>query len=158
MAWIFFDAGLDHMFDGPRQWGRSPGSFFARYASGFGSRLVRNSVQLGGEMVLCQDSRYRPSGKSGMWPRVGSALLGSVVARNSAGGLEPSYGRMAAAVVGTGVSSAWYPQTVNAALLVQGLGFSILGQFQNNIITEFEGDARKFGGKLWKRIKRGHAP
>jgi hypothetical protein len=152
IGWLLFDSATDTWAQAPHEWDRSAESYSFRVASGWGRRIVRNTVQLGFETALHEDSRYRKSGDSRFGMRIVFALSHSVLAYKPDGSVEPMYGRMAAGVVAAATSSTWHPQSISAATLLSGVGQSAIDRACNNLLTEFEPDLRNFGRKTWKSL------
>src|SRR5262249_51223202 len=69
MSWLAADTALDHLLWEP-EWGRGLGGYGCQYASGFGRRLISNSVEFGAILILRQDTRFRPSHQKGFLQRV----------------------------------------------------------------------------------------
>jgi hypothetical protein len=124
-----------------------------RVASGWGRRIVRNTMQLAFESALHEDSRYRRSQETGFRPRVWFALSHSLLAYKPDGSTEPIYGKLAAGVVGAAVSSTWHPQAIDQQALFCGIAHSILDWAGSNLLTEFEPDLRNFGRRTWNSLR-----
>jgi hypothetical protein len=154
IAWLLVDSAKDNWSQHPRDWDRSPESYYCRVASGFGRRIVRNTLQLGFETALHQDSRYMPSNLHGIGKRVLFAVRSSVLAYKPDGSMELAYGRIAAGVATAAISSTWQPQTVGAATLLGGMGQSAIDRAGNNLLTEFTPDLTNFGKRTWKMFFR----
>src|SRR5438552_3165993 len=69
MSWLAVDSAVDHLL-GEAEWGHGIGGYGCRYASGFGRRLINNTVEFGAVMVLRQDTRFLPSKRKGLIPRI----------------------------------------------------------------------------------------
>jgi hypothetical protein len=154
IGWLVAESGKATLLKDPHEWGRSVESFSYRVASGWGRRIVGNTVQLGVESVLHEDSRYRASNKHGFGNRVYFAVTHSVLAYKPDGSIEPAYGRIAAGIVTAAVSSTWHPQSIGICALLSGAGQGALDRAGNNLLTEFEPDLTNFGKKTWKAISR----
>lgn len=154
IAWLLIDSAKDTWSKDPDEWDRSPKSYSYRVASGWGRRIVRNSLQLGFETALQEDSRYRPSNEHGFGRRIVFAVSHSVLAYRPDGSVTPAYGRIAAGVATAAISSTWHPQSITPANLLSGAGQSALDRAGNNLLTEFEPDLIHFGKKTWKLVAR----
>ena len=152
IGWLLFDSATDHWAQVPHEWDRSAESYSYRVASGWGRRIVRNTVQLGFEAALHEDSRYRRSGRTGFAPRIFFALGHSVLAYKPNGSVEPMLGRMAAGVIAAATSSTWHPQSIGAATLLGGIAESAMDRAGSNLLTEFEPDLKNFGRKTRKAL------
>ncbi|MCU1258880.1 MAG: hypothetical protein JWO80_1765 [Bryobacterales bacterium] len=154
LCWLLVDSAKDTWYKDPHQWDRSAESYSYRVASGWGRRVVKNTVQLGFETALHEDSRYRPSNERGLRKRVLFAVSHSVLAYKPDGAVEPAYGRLAAGVVTAVISSTWHPQSVRPGTLLGGIGQCALDRAGNNLLTEFEPDLKYFGRKTWNQVFR----
>ena len=154
ISWLLVDSAIDHWSQSPYQWDHSAESYSFRVASAWGRRIVSNTVQLGFESALREDSRYRRSGDGGFGTRIVFALKHSVLAYKPDGSVEPMYGRMAAGVVAAATSSTWQPQSIGAMSLLGGIAQSALDRTGGNLLTEFEPDLKTFGRKTWHTLHR----
>lgn len=151
-CWLLIDSATDHWSQAPHEWDRSAESYSYRIASGWGRRMVRNTVEFGFEAALHEDSRYRRSGEHGFGRRILFALSHSVLAYKPDGSVEPMYGRMAAGIVAAATSSTWHPQSISTAALLNGVGEAAMDRAGNNLLTEFEPDLKSFGRRTWKTL------
>src|SRR5260370_16736171 len=69
MSWLAADTGIHHMLH-ESEWGRGMDGYGCHYASGFGPRLINNSIEFGAILVLRQDTRFRRSHRTGVFPRI----------------------------------------------------------------------------------------
>ena len=153
IGWLLVDSAKDTAWRDPHQWDRSPESYYCRVASGWGRRITRNTLQLGFETALHEDSRYRPSNEHGFRKRIWCAVSHSVLAYRPDGSVEPAYGRIAAGVSAAAVSSTWHPQSIGASTLLSGMGGAALDRAGNNLLTEFQPDLIHFGRRTWKTFR-----
>jgi hypothetical protein len=154
IGWLLVDSAVDHWTRAPRQWDNSPESYSMRVASGWGRRIVRNTVQFGFETALKEDSRYRRSGEGKFAKRFLFAVSHSVLAYKPDGTVEPMYGRMAAGVVASATASTWHPQAINASCLLSGVAMGAVDRAGNNLLDEFQPDLKQFGRKTWNVLTR----
>jgi hypothetical protein len=154
IGWLLLDSAKDTWSKDPSGWGQNSDGYFYRVASGLGRRIVRNTLQLGFESVLQEDSRFRPSHEHGLRKRVWFALSHSVLSYRPDGSTQLAYGRIAAGVSAAAVSSTWHPQSVGAITLLSGMGQSALDRAGNNLLTEFQPDLTHFGKRTWKAFMR----
>ena len=103
-------AGIQQARGAPYAWGGGMEGYGRRYASNMGKRIISNTVQLGVEAMLGQDSRYVPSDRTGTWPRIKDAVKHSFLARSSDGGRELAFGRIAGSLSGGLLSRTWHPE------------------------------------------------
>ena len=153
LLWTLADSAKDTWWKDPHQWDRSPESYSYRVASHLGRRMVRNSLQLGLETALHEDSRYRISTEHSFRNRVWFAITSSVMAYRDDGSREPAYGRMLAGVGGAAISSTWHPQSIAADTLVCGVVEAALDRAANNLLREFQPDLLHFGKTTWKNFR-----
>jgi len=57
MSWLAADTGLDHLLH-ESEWGRGMGGYGCHYASGFGRRLINNSVEFGAVLVCARTRAF----------------------------------------------------------------------------------------------------
>jgi hypothetical protein len=152
LAWLLVDSATDTWCRQPREWDQSAESYSYRVASGWGRRIVRNTLQLSLESALHEDSRYRPSGDRGVRKRALFAIRHSVLAYTPDGSVQLAYGRMAAGLASAAVASTWHPQSMTAGAIICRFGGATLDRAGNNLLTEFEPDLARFGKRTWSRI------
>jgi hypothetical protein len=148
MALLGADTAVEQLFDRSHDWHSGSRGFMHRYSSNFGSRLVRNSIELGAGMALGEDTRFEVSGKSGFASRLAFAASGSVLARDGQGKRGFSYARLAATVGGTLITSIWRPCANSPRHHMEEIGSGYLGHLQNSLLTEFSPDLLRFGKKV----------
>ena len=153
MSWLAADTGIDHLLH-ESEWGRGMGGYGCSYASGFGRRLINNSVEFGAILVLRQDARFRPSLREGLFPRLHYALTHAFLATGEHGRIEPAYARFAGIAGGALISPAWHSHTLSASGFGQDLAFSALDQVQNSLLTEFSPDMQRVGRAIRKKLLR----
>ena len=153
MSWLAADTGLDHLLH-ESEWGRGMGGYGCHYASGFGRRLINNSVEFGAVLVLRQDTRFRPSQRVGLFPRLHYALTHAFLATGERGNIEPAYARFAGITGGALIAPAWHRHTLSASGFGQDLAFSALDQVQNSLLTEFSPDMQRVGHAIRKKLLR----
>ena len=153
MSWLAADTGLDHLLH-ESEWGRGMDGYGCHYASGFGRRLINNSVEFGAALILRQDARFRPSREKGFFPRIRYAATHAFLATSASGNVQPAYARLAGITGGALVAPVWHQRTLSASGFGRDLAFSTLDQVQNSLLTEFSPDMLKIGRKLRKKVLR----
>jgi hypothetical protein len=153
LGWMLAGTALDHWQGAPHQWDQSSGSYGMRVASAWGHRMVHNTVQLGFESALQEDSRYRRLGEGRFGKRIVFALSHSMLAWKPDGSVEPMYGRIAAGVVTSAVSSTRHPQSISASALVSGMGWAAVDRAEGNLLTEFTPELKSFGRKTGSHLR-----
>lgn len=154
MGLLAVDAGFDHLLRDPKYWAREPNDYGCRYGSSFGKRIVQNSVELLAGAALHEDARFEPSGEKGLGKRLRYALTHALLATGGDGIERPAYSRFAGAAGGILLVSAWSPQPLTAPQFFEDFGFSVAGQFENSVLTEFSPDMKRIGNKLRRKILR----
>jgi hypothetical protein len=154
LGWLLLESGKNTWSRDPKEWDRSAESYSYRVASQWGERIVRNTVQLGFETMLHEDSRYRPTMETGFRRRILFAIRSSVVAYKPDGSVQPAYGLIMAGAAAATVSSTWRPQSFGADTLFCGIGESAIDRMGNNLLTEFAPDLKRFGQKTWRHVFR----
>jgi hypothetical protein len=152
MAILGVDSAFEQVTREPREWGRGPAGFGYRYGSGFGRRLVRNSIELGAGIALREDTRFHPSQEKGLWRRIRYASLNSLMARTDAGGRTFSYARLSATVGGPLIASTWHPCRRSPSHFAESVGFGYLSHLQNSLLTEFSPDMIRLGKRVRLRL------
>jgi hypothetical protein len=153
MTLLAADTAVDHAFNDPRQWGRAPDTYFYRYASAFGRRIVRNSIELGAGMALHEDTRFRPSGETGLLNRLRFATTNTVMARGPDGNRRFAWSRLLATTGGVLVSSTWHPHRPHHEHnYVSCVANGYFGHLHNSLLTEFGPDAMAFGKTIRRKI------
>src|ERR1700730_520896 len=151
LSWLATDTAIDHLRSRP-EWGRGPGGFGCQYASGFGRRLISNSVELGVGLALHEDTRFHLSGRSGLMPRMRYAMAHAFLASAPGGKFEPAYARFAAITSSALIAPSWHRQTLSASGFFLDLSSGMLGQLQNSVLYEFGPDLQRFGQKIRKKV------
>ncbi len=154
MGMLAVDTGFDHLLREPKYWARGPNDFGFRYGSGFGKRVVRNSVELLAGAALDEDARFKPSGERDFGKRLKYAFKHAMLATDGHGKQRLAYSRFAGAAGGILLVSAWSPRPLTAPQFFEDFGFGLIGHLENSLLTEFSPDMKKTGMKLWHRILR----
>lgn len=147
--------GLDTLVDGAiakPQWGRGLSGFSCHYASRFGRRFVGNSIEFGLAETLHQDTRYRRSSLQGRSERVRYAFTQAFVAHRADGRTELAYARFGGLAGRAMISPLWRNRPVSANCVLRDVGFGLFDQVQNNLLTEFTPDLKRFGRHLYQRV------
>jgi hypothetical protein len=151
LSWLATDTAIDHLRSRP-EWGRGPGGFGCQYASAFGRRLISNSVELGVDLALHEDTRFHQSGRAGILPRMRYAMAHAFLASAPGGKFEPAYARFAAITSGALVAPSWHRQTLSASGFFVDISSGMLSQLQNSLLNEFGPDLQKLGQKIRKKV------
>lgn len=148
------DSAKDYGMGNPKEWGRDPPSYAARYASSFGRRFVRKSIEFGVSAAINQDPRYQPSGLHGLRARAKYAVLHAFLAKKPDGSYSPAYARMAGTAGAAAIVPIWYPNSMNAGRVFSDIGFSTADYCSTALLVEFQDDLKRFGRKIFRKIIR----
>jgi hypothetical protein len=133
-----FGASIQQARGAPYAWGGGSEGYTRRYGSNMGKRAISNTVQLGVEAMLGQDSRYVPSEQTGFWPRTKDAIKHSFLVRSGDGGRQLAIGRIAGAFGGGLLSRTWQPAGHDdASDGLRSAGISFSGYLGGNVFREF---------------------
>jgi hypothetical protein len=153
LASLAVDTAIDHVMREPACWDSGAASYGRRYGRSLERRIVRNTTEMAAGLLTGEDLRYRMSRSSSMKGRVWHAVRSSVTAQMPDGTSRPAYTRFFAGAV-TGVATGnWTRDPIRPARLGQSLAWSALDQVQTNMMTEFGPDMRRFGMRVWKRVR-----
>ena len=145
---MFMGSVLDQVGNQPPEWGQGISGYGQRLVSRFGSGVIQGTIQASACAVVGQDPRYIRSASEHAWPRIGHALLYSVLTYNNEGKT-----RFAAATLGSYYSSSmiatsWLPSRYtplgdgirdgNRQVILAGV---------SNLIQEFWPEIRKIIGR-----------
>jgi hypothetical protein len=145
------DGGID-------KWGSGLSGLGKSLAAVYGQRVVANTAELFIGQLVGDDARYRPSGQKGVTRRVSYATIHAFTAQARNGNTRPAYSRCIAVTTGALVANQWLPQPKTGADLTRTLVFGITDKIQNDLLTEFSPDLKRFGSKIWSRIHHCRPP
>jgi hypothetical protein len=130
-------AAVGQVFNSPKEWGRGPGGFGKRVASGFATHVIKNSIEYPIAAVRHEDLRYHPSTKTGFGPRMQHALVSTVVTQKTTTGKKTvASGRISGAVGSGLISQSWLPAGSVGAGFASG-GITLGGHAAANVAQEF---------------------
>lgn len=137
-------AGVGQLRTTPPEWGSGPDGFGIRVASGFGRSVISRTIALGVASADHEDSRFTPSGESGIWRRTCHAIVGTFVSRTSSGGSMPAFSRFAGAYGAGFMANYWEPPSQNSTSHALERGFPALASSVSwHIFEESWPDIRK---------------
>ncbi|HWB96755.1 MAG TPA: hypothetical protein VG672_08640 [Bryobacteraceae bacterium] len=154
MSLLGADSLVDHVLLDPAAFDRGPGGYWCRYSSGFGRRIVRNSIEFGAGFVLREDLRYRRSPDRGILARLRMATTSAVLAYDPAGGQHFAWSRLAANTGASMISASWQPYRNGTGRVAGNFAWSYVGQIENNLLSEFAPDILHLGKKVRTRFFR----
>ncbi|MDQ6701442.1 MAG: hypothetical protein M3Z36_14780 [Acidobacteriota bacterium] len=106
-------AGFQQFLGTPDEWGQGAEGYGRRYASSFGSNVLRQSITFGLVAALREDPRFFMSGKTGFGERLKSALTQTLICHTDSGGRSFAFGRVGGAFGSELISNTWRPKSVN---------------------------------------------
>jgi hypothetical protein len=124
MAGALASAAVGQARDRPHEWGQGAGAFAKRFISGFGTHVVKGTIETGVAVIHHENLRYQRSNLTGAWPRIEYALKSTfMVPRSNGDGKTVSVARISGAVGGGLISRLWQPASVAGV----GAGFATGG-------------------------------
>ncbi len=141
---VGLSAGFQQLLDTPHEWGQGAEGFGRRYASSYGTTILRHSIAFGLDSALREDPRFFRSGKTNVGERVKSALLQALICHTDSGGRSFAFARVGGAFGAEFISNAWRPPSVNEPgdALIRG-GATIGVNAGTNVLREFMPEIKK---------------
>ncbi len=137
-------AGINQGWNDVPEWGQGMEGYGKRFASSFGQKAIKRSIQVGAEIMLKEDPRYFASGRSGIWQRTRYAAGQTFISHRDAGGIRPAYSRFVGTVAGVCVSRQWYPDSDRKAEdYVSSSAISMVLDIARNVFNEFWPDVKR---------------
>ncbi len=128
--------------------------FADRYAGAFFRRATRTSLEFVAGEVLQEDIRRRPSGRSGLGPRLKFALAHTWTAYRPDGSSRFSYSRLIGAAGGIAVFQGWNERPITTGRMSHQLSWALAANVQDALLVEFGPDMKRLGTGLLKRFRR----
>jgi len=153
MGRLAAETAIDQALREPACWDSSAHSYANRYVRSFERRVIRNTAELAGGILTGEDLRYRPSQSRAFHARVWNAVLGSATARMPDGSIRPAYTRFAAGTLAEVSTAHWTRRHIEPEWLMRSAGWSALDQVETNLLDEFGPDLRRFGARVWNRVR-----
>ncbi len=149
-------AAFGQMINRPHQWGRGPGGFGKRLASGFGHHVVSSSVSFGVGKMLHEQTRYTRA-QGGFGAHFKSALGNTfLVYHRGSNRRHVAAGRISGAVAGGMVSRLWQPAAMRTVASGVGSAGTSLGvDFGVNMAREYYPRHKKVAQVRRGRTRRG---
>lgn len=151
-----FSAGIDQWNDKPAEWEQGASGYGKRYANILGQYSIQRTVTFGLGTALHEDNRYFNSGKQGIWPRTGYALMSSILGRHDDGRRSVSVSQLGGVAAGAFLSRLWQPSSQGSAgdgavsfglTMASGAGFAVVKEFLPDL-----------GRKIAKKHKKSDSP
>jgi hypothetical protein len=132
-------AVFGQMIDRPDEWGRGAAGFGKRFASGFATLVVKNSIAYPVGAALHEELEYRKSTSTHFGPRLGHALLSTVWTQKTTTGQGTlAVGNISGTVGASLISRAWQPASIRTwSSGFASTGASFGGQAALNVVREF---------------------
>jgi hypothetical protein len=133
-----FSAGIDQWKDKPEEWEQGASGYGKRFANIVGQYSIQRTVTFGLSIAFHEDNRYFNSGKTGLLPRTGYALVSGVLARHDDGSRHVSISQLGGVAAGAFLSRYWQPPSQRSAgdgavsfgiTMASNMGFSVLKEF-----------------------------
>jgi hypothetical protein len=137
-------AGINQARDNPSAWGQGMEGYGHRFGSSLAQRAIGNTIQLGVEAAIGEDSRYLPSQRTGVWPRAKHVLFRSLVVRRAGMDRVPPVGLWIGFLGGGLLSRSWQPAGHDEfvdGLQSTGISFSL--RIAENAFREFWPDLKR---------------
>ena len=137
-------AATKQMRDSVPEWGQGMEGYGKRFASSYGRKAIRRSIQVGIGILMHEDPRYFPSKSSGIWQRSLYAVSRTFVSNKDGGGIRPGYSKFIGTFSGTYISRQWYPEkyrTVSEYFTSFAISFGVDGG--RNVFNEFWPDVKR---------------
>lgn len=137
-------SGLAQARNSNPEWGQGMEGYGKRFASKFGQKVIKRSIQHGLGALLREDPRYFHSEKPGLWPRMSWAVTRTFLIRKDSGGYKIADARLIGTFSAAIISRQWHPEPDRT--LTNGLragatsvGYDVL----KNLLKEFWPDIRR---------------
>lgn len=133
-------------------WGQGAEGFARRFGTRVSQSMAKGTGQALAGWIFKEDPRFYPSRKDGLWPRIGFALVHTLVVKNANGREQLSAGRIAGAFSSGFVGMAWTPDPINSPedALVRS-GTSMGGVIAGSLWKEFQPDVMKLVSSIFRR-------
>jgi hypothetical protein len=103
-------AGIGQAMNHPPEWGQGAAGFGRRFASGFAGHAVKTSIEFPIAAIRHEDLHYHRSTEQGFGPRLGHALVSTVITEKTTTGQKTVASGRIAGSIGSGlISRAWQP-------------------------------------------------
>lgn len=133
-----FGATINQIGNDPPEWKKTAGGFGKRFASAYGTNVIRNTVSYGLSEAFKLDNRFEKSGQKIFGKRLKHVFLGSYTTRTKTGKRIPDFpfvtGTYTAAVIANEV---WYPNRFSYKDGLRDGTISLGVRFGVNLLREF---------------------
>jgi hypothetical protein len=136
----------------PNDWHQGMQGFGRQYGSRFGTKVAFETGRFAVGALLHEDFRYRPSGASGFFPRVGHAIGFVFVDKSDSGHPRLAVANFAGAAAGGFTENLWLPDGFNDW---QHGGTRMGTKFGGMVIQNV---TREFAPEIFKALHAAHLP
>jgi hypothetical protein len=142
-------AVLGQITNKPDEWGRGVAGLGKRFASGFATHIVRNTIAYPVAAALHEDLHYHKSTSPNFGPRLEHALVSTVwTQKTTTGQGTVAVGNLTGTVGGALISRLWQPASIRTfSSGFSSAGISLGGQAAVNVVREFWPDKKKTSGQ-----------
>lgn len=131
-------AAIEQWENTPKEWGQGWDALGKRYWSNLAYNGIRQTITYGGSLALGEDTRYFASRRSGIWPRVGHALVSTFTARHTNGKVTFAFSSTAGVIGASAISSAWGPAAWKGpGNIAENSAISFASTAATNVAREF---------------------
>ena len=134
-----FAAGISQLSNAPPEWHQGTEGYTRRFGSDLGSAAISTTTRYALSEALREDTLYYRCECTGIFPRVGHAVLSTVTARHGQDGHRVfSLSALVAPYVGSTVAVyGWYPDRYGAKDALRLGNYTLLAFVGGNVALEF---------------------
>lgn len=133
-----FGATINQIGNNPPEWRKTVGGFSKRFASSYGTNVVRNTVSYGLSEAFKLDNRFERSGQKNFGKRLKHVFVSSYTTRTRNGRRIPDFpyvtGTYTASII---ANEAWYPKRYSYKDGLRDGTISLGVRFGVNLLREF---------------------
>lgn len=133
-----FGATINQIDNNPPEWRKTVGGFSKRFASSYGTNVVRNTVSYGLSEAFKLDNRFERSGQKNFGKRLKHVFVSSYTTRKRNGRRVPDFpyvtGTYTASII---ANEAWYPKRYSYKDGLRDGTISLGVRFGINLLREF---------------------
>lgn len=133
-----FGAGVNQISNSPPEWRRTIGGYGKRFASSYGTNMIRNTISYGLSETFKLDNRFKKSGQKSVGKRLKHVFLGNFTTRTKNGKRIPDFphfvGTYGASVI---ANETWMPDRFSYKDGLRDGTISLGVRFGVNLLREF---------------------
>ncbi len=131
-------AGLGQWANAPKEWGQGWDAYGKRFANNIAYNGIRQTISYAGAHAFGEDTRYRSSTATGVWPRTRHALVSTFAARHKDGDFSFSISSTAGVLGAAALQSTWGPDSWKGiGAIGRNAGISFASTAGLNVLREF---------------------